>query len=191
MEDNKKTKSMDEAIKSKKAKNDKRRSFNIVDLILILMCLSFAVIAVFFFAPDADPAWLGSESAHLEYTVEIEGISKEMAAKIVSGDQVFEGENNYAIGTVVNTEIDDCVEYVYNEESGRVEAVPYTDEGNSNAVRKNLLVTIVADADYVEGLGYTVNGYRIAVNRRIPLHFPGFAGEGQCVSLTILDTEVK
>jgi len=197
MDENKKTDAgavaAEKAVKSdyKKQKGEKKRSFNIVDIVLILMILTFAVIVVFFFAPNADFHWGTGQNVQLEYTVEISGISKEMAAKIGIGDQVFDGENNYAVGSVTNTEIDDCVEYIYNEASGRIEAVSYADEGDAATVRKTMLITITADAKYTPGSGYTVNGYRIAVNREMVLCFPGYTGEGQCVSVTILETEDK
>ena len=175
----------------KRVKSDKKRTFNVVDVILGLMILTFLSIVIFLFASNTDIQWGVGENVKLEYTVEISGISQEMAAKIRVGDQVLDGENAYVIGSVTNTEIDDCVEYVYNEASGRIEAVAYTDEGSSSSVRKNLLITITADARYAAGKGYTVNGYRVAVNQDMQLCFPGYTGEGQCISLIILETEVN
>ena len=175
----------------KRLKADKKRNFNTVDVILSLMILCFVVVVVFLFASNTDFNWRGKQEVKLEYTVEISGISQEMAAGIQIGDQVLDGENNYLIGTVSNTEIDDCVEYVYNEASGRIEAVAYTDEGSTSSVRKNLLVTITADAQYAQGKGYTVNGYHVTVNRAMQLCFPGYSGEGQCISLIILETGVN
>ena len=197
MDENKKTESSaivaDKAgnTEYKKTKGDHKRSINAVDIVLILMILSVIVVFVFLFAPNLGSDREGEQNVKLEYTVEISGISKEMAAKINIGDQVFDEENRYAIGSVTNTEIDDCVEYVYNEESGRIEAIAYIDEGNSSAVRKTVLVTITANAAYTEGHGYSVNGYRISVNSEMSLCFPGYVGRGQCISVTILETEVE
>lgn len=190
MDENKKTEANAPAAeKFKKQKGEKKRAFNVVDIVLILMILTAAVIAVFFFAPNANWNWGAAQHVQVEYTVEITGISKEMAAGISVGDQVFDGESHYAIGTVSNTEIDDGFEFVYNEASGRIEAVAYADEGDASSVRKTMLVTITADAKYTQGSGYSVNGYRIAVNSDMSLCFPGYVGEGQCVSVTILETE--
>ena len=175
----------------KRLKADKKRSFNTVDVILSLMILCFLVVVIFLFASNTDFNWRGEQEVKLEYTVEISEISQEMAAGIQIGDQVLDSKNNYLIGSVSNTEIDDCVEYVYNEASGRIEAVAYTDEGSTSSVRKNLLVTITANAQYSQGKGYTVNGYHIAVNRAMQLCFPGYSGEGQCISLIILETGVN
>ena len=197
MNDNKKTEVTASAAEKsskpelKKAKSEKKITFNVVDVILGLMLLAFLSVVIFLFASNTDFNWGLGQNVKLEYTVEISGISHEMAAKINVGDQVLDGENNYLIGTVTNTEIDDCVEYVYNEASGRIEAVAYTDEGSSSSVRKTLLVTVTAEAQYSEGRGYTVNGYRVAVNQDMHLYFPGYSGEGQCISLIILETEVK
>lgn len=175
----------------KRVRGIRKRSLNVVDVILSLMILTFVAVVIFSMASDSNFIWGGGQPAKLEYTVEISGISQEMVANIHVGDQVLDGENGYVIGSVTNTEIDDCVEYVYNESSGRIEAVAYTDEGSSLAVRKTLLVTITAEAQYSEGRGYTVNGYRIAVNQDMKICFPGYTGEGQCISLTVLETEVK
>ena len=197
MEDNKKAGVVTSAdvkgnkTEHKRLKSEKKRSFNTVDVILSLMILIFLSVAIFLFASNTDFNWRGEQEVKLEYTVEISGISQEMAAGIQVGDQVLDGENNYLIGSVTNTEIDDCVEYVYNEASGRIEAVAYTDEGSTSSVRKNLLVTITANAKYVEGKGYTVNGYHVTVNRAMQLCFPGYSGEGQCISLIILETGVN
>lgn len=175
----------------KKSKGDRKRLINLVDIVLILMILSIIVVFVFVLAPGAELNREDVQTVKLEYTVEISGISKEMLAKINIGDQVFDEKDRYVIGTVTNTEIDDCVEYVYNEESGRIEAVAYTDDGNASSVLKNVLVTITANAQYSKGKGYTVNGYRIAVNREMSLCFPGYSGNGQCISVTILETGVN
>lgn len=197
MDDNKKSAMTPEATEKgskqehKRVKGDRKRTFNLVDVILSLMILTFLAVVVFLFASNSNFTWGGGQTVKLEYTVEISGISQEMAANIRVGDQVVDGENGYVIGAVSNTEIDDCVEYVYNESSGRIEAVAYTDEGSSSTVRKNLLVTVTAKAQFAEGEGYTVNGYRIAVNQGMDLCFPGYTGEGQCISLIVLETEVK
>ena len=197
MDENKKTETTAQVVDKpnkadhKKAKGEKKRAFNIVDVLLSLVILTFLAIIVFLLASNSNLNWTSGQNVKLEYTVEISGISQEMAANIHVGDQVFEGENNYVIGSVTNTEIDDCVEYVYNEASGRIEAVAYTDEGTSSSIRKNMLVTITADAKYAEGIGYTINGYHIAVNQLVSLCFPKYVGEGQCISLIILETEVN
>jgi hypothetical protein len=176
---------------SKRAQKEKKISLNIVDIVLIILIISLVVLAVFLLAPNAEWNFSDGQNAKLEYTVEISGITKEMAAKIQVGDSVFEGENHYMIGSVTNTEMNDCMEYIYNEASGRIEAVAYVDEGNSSSVPKTLLVTITCAAEYSEGHGYTVNGYRIAVNREMSLCFPGYNGNGQCISVTVLETEAK
>ncbi len=197
MDENKKTETVttaaEKASKSdyKKQKSEKKRPFNAVDIVLGVIILSFLSLSVFFFASNTGNglAWISGQNVKLEYTVEIFGIPQEMAAKINVGDQVFDGENKYMIGSVINTEIDDCVEYIYNDESGRIEAVAYTDEGSLSSVRKTLLVTITTDAKYIEGKGYSVNGYRVLVNNDMTLCFPGYTGGGQCISMTILETE--
>ena len=173
----------------KKAKVDKKKTFNVVDAVLVLLTLTVLAILVFFFASGGRLDLSAGKSVKVEYTVEIPGITQEMAAKIHVNDQVFDGDNQHVIGSVINTEIDDCVEYIYNPASGRIEPVVYVDEGSYFSVRKTVLVTITADAKYAPGNGYTVNGYRIAVNRDMTLCLPEYTGTGKCISITVSETE--
>ena len=45
-------------------------------------------------------------------------------------------------------------------------------------------VTVVVDALYVEGTGYTVNGRAIRIGSAYTLRFPGYVGNGVCIHLT-------
>lgn len=173
----------------KKSKTDKKKTLNVVDIVLLLLTLTVLAILVFFFASSGRWDMSAGKSVRIEYTVEIPGITQEMAAKIRVNDQVFDGENQHVIGSVINTEIDDCVEYIYNPNSGRIEPVAYVDEGSYLSVRKTVLVTVSAEAKYAQGKGYTVNGYRIAVNQDMTLCLPEYTGAGRCISITVSETE--
>lgn len=174
----------------KKPQKEKRGSFNVIDIVLILLLLAFIMIAVYCFAPSSLFDFGSEKTVTVEYTVEIPGVPKDMAAKILVGDSVTDGNAQYALGKVTNTEIDDYVEYIYNDETGRISAVAYSEEGDDRNVLKSVLVTVSTTATYSERYGYTVNGYRVAINKGMSLRFPGFAGDGQCISITIKDTEV-
>lgn len=175
----------------KKNKKDKKNGFNVVDMVLILLILAFVVIIVYWFAPSSMFRFDNGQDVTLEYTVELPAVPKDMATQIAVGDNVFDNVGQYALGSVSNVEIDDHVEYIYREESGRIEAVSYSEEGNDNGALKNILVTVTATGSYSEKKGYFVNGCRIAVNKDMNLRFPGFTGKGQCISVTVRETEVK
>ena len=49
--------------------------------------------------------------------------------------------------------------------------------------RYDLVVTVTADAVFTEGVGYTVNGRRVAVGTQFYLMFPDYLGQGYCISM--------
>jgi len=53
--------------------------------------------------------------------------------------------------------------------------------------KKNILITIEADAYYNTDEGYTVNNYRIAVEKEMNVRFPYYTGTVQCLSVKPVD----
>ena len=169
----------------KKPQKEKRGSFNVIDIVLILLLLAFIMIAVYCFAPSSLFDFGSEKTVTVEYTVEIPGVPKDMAAKILVGDSVTDGNAQYALGKVTNTEIDDYVEYIYNDETGRISAVAYSEEGDDRNVLKSVLVTVSTTATYSERYQ---QGDELAVSRfcrRRAVHqyyYQGYGGDIQWLS---------
>ena len=49
--------------------------------------------------------------------------------------------------------------------------------------RYNIEIVISAEAVFEEGVGYQINGRRIAVGTKIHLMLPNYLGDGYCIGL--------
>lgn len=152
-----------------------KRSFNFVDVLLILFVIAVIFVAVNIVAPMAFVSKLTSDSTRtIEYTVELEGVDKALAEKIKENDTVVDAVSKNALGTV--SSVDSNTEYsVFDERTGVL--VYYED-------RVNVLITVTASASYNKGEGYAVGERRIAVGEKLSLRFPDFSGEGYCIGLS-------
>lgn len=152
--------------------------FNLIDALLILIAVLLILALVYVFAPFSKIRDLSSkQTKSIQYMVEILNVEESFIDKISVNDTVIDSVSKNALGTVTvvdyNTKYSE-LQYV-NQQATLVE---YPD-------RYNVVVTVTATADYVEGSGYSVNGTRIAVGEPLAVRFPGFVGEGYCVGLVL------
>ena len=149
-----------------------RRSFNFVDVLLILFVIAIVFVAVNIVSPRSLISNLrGDNMRAIEYTVELVGVDSDFVEKIKENDTVIDAVSKNNIGSVKSVE-----DNVYFElEDGVI--VEYDD-------KVNLLITVSATATYTETKGYAVNERRIAVGEKLSLRFPDFVGEGYCVGFS-------
>lgn len=164
------------AAKNKKDQRPaRRRRFNILDAIIILVFLSAVGLVIAVYSP-LDIFGNSGEKTKITYTVEIQGVDPALAAGIAVGDTVM-NEKGYVIGQVASpVEVDAYSEYYYNSVSGEVEYAEHPD-------LSNLLIVITLNADSDQERGFSTNGLRIAVGAEYTLVLPGFEGEGSCISI--------
>lgn len=156
----------------------KRGRFNLIDLIIVM----FAVAAVLFVVFVLDPFSLnvfseGGQKVVLEYTVQFDYVEASLTDNIKPGDEVIGASGKNTLGRVSSIRNDTLYsEIYYNTETDTVSMKEYPD-------RYNIRVTVMADALFVPGTGYTVNGTRIAVGSQYSLMFPEYLGTGYCVAM--------
>ena len=156
----------------------KKGRFNLMDLFLIL----FIAGLVFFTVFVVDPFSIGlfdkeEQSVALEYTVRIENVEVAFIDKIKVRNEVVDASIKASLGFVSSVENDTPhAEPYYDYQADLVSMKEYPD-------RYDLIVTITTNASFTEGVGYTVNGRRVAVGAKLYMMFPEFLGEGYCVSL--------
>lgn len=160
----------------------RKRGFNFVDFLLILIVLAIIGGIVYLFSPISFLKNLGSEvNGTLDYTVEIQNVDVMFIENIKENDIVIDSVSKNTIGTV--SAIDHNTKYTeldYREsEDGQYEGVllEYPD-------RYNISVTITANAEFISGQGYNVNNCRIAVGEKISMRFKDYICEGYCVYVT-------
>ena len=66
--------------------------------------------------------------------------------------------------------------------NGTITSATYTGELVPYPDKYNITVYISTTAEYEKGVGYTVNGRRIAVGEAIEMRFPEFSGVGYCIT---------
>lgn len=155
------------AVKQKKIK----RKFNIVDflvLVLIVAIIGVAIYAVVYWA-NIKSLWATS-TTDLQYAVELRGVDQKFVDKIKNGDAVTDAVSKNQLGIV--DRVDKIEKYTTFSEGTLVE----------HPDKFNITVYISATAEYEQGVGYTVNGRRIAVGEIIEMRFPNFSSVAYCVA---------
>lgn len=155
------------AVKQKKIK----RKFNVVDflvLVLIVAIIGVAIYAVVYWA-NIKSLWATS-TTDLQYAVELRGVDQKFVDKIKNGDAVTDAVSKNQLGIV--DRVDKIEKYTTFSEGTLVE----------HPDKFNITVYISATAEYEQGVGYTVNGRRIAVGEIIEMRFPNFSSVAYCVA---------
>ena len=157
-----------------KAVKKKRGGFNAIDLLIVLLIIGVIVIfAVSRVGVSNDPG----ENIKLEYTVTVECVDEDFAQKIRTGERVYDSSTQKHLGTVSFINGDKLYTvYEYDKESNAVVSRGYPDKYNVD-------ITISANANFVDGVGYNVGGNRIAVGQKMALRFPGCVANAYCVEM--------
>lgn len=162
----------------------KKKGFNFIDFLLILLVLALIAGAVYLFSPASFLRQLSTEkTGTLSYTVEIVGVDEDYLNLINEEDAVGDASTKAVLGTVR------AVDYsIKQTELGYTQTENgYVGELNEYGDRYNVLVTVEAEAQYVPGRGYYIDGTRIAVGEAVSLRFPDYSCQGYCVSLAAED----
>jgi len=167
-----------------KKKEKKGLKFNVLDLIIIITVIFVAVVAVLYTVPQFHNRVSSGEKIRISYTVVFENVDESVFDQIAKGQTVTNADNGIALGTVSESpEAEPAYTYVL-----------VTGESGANTVKKqedpsgkrNITVTVEADAVYAEGKGYAVDGCRIAVGKEFNIRFPNYTDTGYCTEITVI-----
>ncbi len=156
----------------------KRGSFNVADavIIIVILALAFGVFRL------VDPFhWFTTNDVrdvNIRYVVKLTGIDNDVNIKdnIKKGMSVMNSSTEYSIGNVEAVNVRDASVWEYVEDSS--EMTQKTIEGKSD-----VYITVTVKATFESGVGYEVNGQRIAVGTTLDIRLSGFVGSGCCVEL--------
>lgn len=168
---------MDEKTSSFKPIKQNRGKFNAVDLLIVLAVLG--VIAAFVLSgiifTDSD-----GERVRLEYTVLVEGVDELFYDRVKVGDRIYDSSSGEALGYV--SKIDKSQHYAvyeYDGEQKLMVAKEYPD-------KYNFKITVSSNSQFVDNVGYSISGRRIAVGVKLDLRFPDYVTSGYCVDINPL-----
>ena len=162
-------------------KEKKKHKFNIVDFLILLLVVAIigtAIYAVFAWS-DIKALW-STSSKEILYVVELRGVDKDLINNVKAADVVIDSVSKNQLGTVQSAKSDpySTLGYTVNTD-GEYAATMITDDS-----KFNITLTISATAEYEKGIGYTVNGTRIAVGEVLDLRFPQLASTAYCVHIS-------
>lgn len=160
--------------------NSNKARFNFIDVLLIIIALLVVVTIIYVLLPTS---WinnlLADDTVSIEYTIEIQGVDEALLKNIKEQDAVIDSVSKSELGTVTAVDYNThytTLQYDESNQSGVLSVVPN---------RYNVIITISADADFISGEGYSVNGTRIAVGEKIYVRFPNAAFESYCISVPV------
>lgn len=162
------------------AKKSKRR-FNIVDFFIILIAIMLIAVLIYSISPWSQiKKLLNNSDVKLQYVVEIRGVDKDFSNLIKDKDSVVNSVTKNSLGTVSGAPtVNASTSLSYQiDDANNIVGVLVED-----SQKCDITVIISSNAEYEEGVGYTVNGCRIAVGEEIFLRFPQFSCSGYCVAL--------
>ncbi len=167
----------------------KKRKFNVIDFFILLLIVALIAALIYAFSPwsHIKKLWTTNET-HLQYVVELQNVDTQFVQMIEdcddNGVMVINSVTKNDLGRV--SRVDDPQERYelhYKIEEGDVEAANPTPVPVKIKDKYDITVYITATAQYEPGVGYTVNGCRIAVGEQIPLRFPNFSQNGHCIDV--------
>lgn len=167
---------------AKKAK----RKFNFIDFLIVLIIVAILGIVIYVFSPWAQIEKLWSSSdVELTYFVEIKDVDIEYIDSIKEGDEMINSVTKSSLGTI--REIAKMEKaYVYDyvlDENGNMTCVL-----SEQPKKYNITIKVVADADFEENVGYTVNGARVAIGEMLDMRLPNYVCSGECIQLYEITT---
>jgi len=158
-----------------------KRKFNIIDFFILLIIVAVVVALVYAFSPwsQIKKLWKPNQTT-IQYAIELKEVDDEFISLIKAGDGVINSVTKSSMGTVDRV-----------GEPTRSTVLNYTSEEGDTykgiLVEKpdkyDIIVYVTATAEYEKGVGYTVNGSRIAVGEELFFRFPHFEYSGYCIAV--------
>ena len=111
--------------------------------------------------------------------------------KINNGDIVIDAVSKNQLGVVDSVaSIDKYKVLDYRlipekNDNGTIIPTTYIGELVSYPDKYNITVYISSTAEYKEGVGYSINGRRIAIGEKLEMRFPEFSGIGYCTNIPL------
>jgi len=162
-----------------RANKKKGQYFNLFDVFVIfvvLVMLTLLVLGV----RVSDIFGTGEEgrACRMEYQVRFSAVDESFARSIQLGDALYDADTKSHMGVVASEVKTEPAAVVTDSVKGEAALL----EGKVDVV-----VTVSVDATYTAGVGYTVAGKTLRVGDVRTLRFPGYVGNGVCVSLRELN----
>ena len=182
----------DDTRRARHTRGDKNRGrrwlFLVVDILLLAVILAAVFFLVVLLTPFNPFGGNDTEQRDVRYTLELIGVDRASLEALRVGDSVTDARTGSVIGEITAV---DSRPYSFYTDVPTEYGGKYVVNKETSADKYTVTVTVRVIADYESGVGYTVEDCRIAVGRSYELHFPHYAGNGSCISLTASSEEVS
>ncbi|MBQ8248580.1 MAG: DUF4330 family protein [Clostridia bacterium] len=154
----------------------KKRKFNAIDAVILLVIVAAVGVAVFLFS--SEEVEMPMKKVKLEYVVEIKALSDDIAAEFNIGDKMVDSVQKYNLGEIIAVEYDNAVYYGKDIVNGKSTAYDYPDH-------QKVTLTMLADATLDSNGRYLIDGgYDISTGTTVYIRLPGFNGIGYCTAFS-------
>ena len=172
-----------------------KRKFNFIDFLVLLIIISVIALSIYTVVSWSNiKSLLSTSSVNLQYTVEFRGVDEEFINNIKAGNTVTDAVSKNQLGVVES--VGSIEKYaVLNYTQSNVQ----NEDGSSTPTYNGVLseypdkytvtVYISSPAEFEKGVGYTIDGRRIAVGEKIEMRFPEFSSVGYCVDFAATPIE--
>ena len=162
----------------------RKKKFNVIDFFVLVLVVAIIAALVYSFSPWSKiKNIIKSNEVAFKYEVEFQDVDKEFINSIKKGEVAINSSTKTELGTVesITTTPDTFLDYV--EKKADDETVTYEGVLVEDTEKYDIIVYITTTAQYESGVGYTVNGTRVAVGEAISFRFPHFEATGYCIAI--------
>ena len=157
--------------------------FDIAVIFVVLVALTLLILGV----RISDIFGVSDEgrTCRVEYQVCFAAVDEEFAKSIKLGDALYDADTKSSMGRVAAV--------VQTTPTMAVVSTTPAQDGNVGELmpvpgKVDMVVTVVVDAVYSEGVGYTVDARVLRIGSARTLRFPGYVGTGECIALREVNT---
>ncbi len=154
----------------------KKRRFNVVDALIIVLVLAVIAVAVWLVVWRKN-VQNAEESFDIEYIVELRTIRDEFTDNFKVGDKLIDSASKLQLGEIIATNITPATFTGTNYETGSLAYYDYP-EHSDVALTVKATATLNSDGEYLID-----HGFVISVGETVYVRLPGYVGVGYCTQL--------
>ncbi len=170
--------------------SQKKRRFNVVDAVIIIMIAAVIAVAVLFFRTDIfrndggeNDGGLSGVLVPVEYEIQFRGIRDEFADNFIVGDNVVDTVKHVKLGQIIAVDVTDAVYVGSNLLTGELVSSDYP--GYSDVT-----VTVSVNAAVGDDGRYYIGGeYDLSVGTLVAMRTPNYTGTAYCTQIRQLEGE--
>jgi VCBS repeat-containing protein len=114
----------------------------------------------------------------VEYQIRFTAVDEAYAEAIAQGNMPYDADTKTGMGSVTA-----AVQVTPSVTVTSVDSATNQKKLVEVLGKVDIVVTVMVDAMYEEGVGYTVNGRALRIGNAYTLRFPNYVGNGICVRL--------